>query len=196
MPQQLNTGLQRLLDRSAIEDVLARCARAVDRGDWDDLWSVYHSDAQDDHGGYRGDVAGLIDWLQHRFAAADNSMHFLGNCLIEFAGPDVALAETYFVSTRLRPPGSEDGGEFAPGDAICRQSYGRYVDRFERRDGEWRIAHRRVVLDARFTFVAKNGARDSGDNWGRRDGSDPLQIVRRELFGEMGPRQTIYHIDP
>jgi len=184
--EYLDAGLQRLLDRSAIQDALARYARAVDRGDWEELWSVYHSDAHDDHVDYHGDVAGLIGWLKDRFAGADNSMHFLGNCLIEFAGPDLALVETYFASIRLRPPLEEERRELAPSDAVCRQSCGRYIDRFERRDDEWRIARRRVVLEARFTSVAKDGARNGGDFWSRRDGSDPLHVARAELFGGDG----------
>jgi len=182
----LDAGLQQLLDRSAIQDALARYARAVDRGNWEELWSVYHGDAVDDHVDYRGDVAGLIAWLRDRFTGADNSMHLLGNCLIEFAGPDLALVETYFVSTRLRPPLEEERRELAPGDAIARQSSGRYVDRFERRDGDWRIARRQVVLEARLTSVARGGARDGGDYWGSRTGSDPLHAMRAELFGDDG----------
>ena len=182
MAEDPDTRLQRLLDRSAIHDALARYARAVDRGDWEALRAVYHRDAHDDHVDYRGGVSGLIAWLADRFAGADNSMHVLGNCLVEFAGPDLALVETYFTSIRLRAPLEQERDGLAPGDAICRQSCGRYVDRFERRDGEWRIAHRRVVLDARFTSVAKGGARDGGDYWGKRDGSDPLQLARADLF--------------
>lgn len=183
MSGHFDGSVQQLLDRSAIQDVLARYARAVDRGDWDELWSVYHRDGYDDHGEYCGDVAGLIAWLAERFADADNSVHFLGNCMIEFAAADVALVETYFASVRLRPPREEELRDVAPGDAVCRQSYGRYVDRFERRGDEWRIARRQVVLEARFTSVAGGGARAGGASWGRRDASDPLLLSRAELFG-------------
>jgi hypothetical protein len=182
VPEQVDAGLQRVLDRSAIQDALARYARAVDRGSWAELWAVYHDDAYDDHVDYRGNVAGLIAWLEDRFAGVDNSVHLLGNCLIEFAGPDLALVETYFVSLRLRAPTDAERAEVAPGDAVCRESCGRYIDRFERRGGAWRIVHRRVVLDARFSFVAKGGARDGGDFWGARDGSDPLHAARALMF--------------
>ena len=64
--------------------------------------STYHSDAHDAHGEYKCDIDGLIQWLGERFADVDNSMHFLGNCLIEFADPDHAFVETYFGSSRLR----------------------------------------------------------------------------------------------
>lgn len=37
-------------------------------------------------------------------------------------------------------------------------SLSRYLDRFERRDGEWRIAHRRVVPEWRSTGVLAGAA--------------------------------------
>jgi hypothetical protein len=172
VPEQRDPSLQRLTDRSEIHDVLARYARAVDRGLWDDLWLVYHADAYDDHVEYRGDIPGLIVWLKDRFSGVEGSTHFLGNCLIEFAGRDRALVETYFVSTRLAGPADDTNAD--AGDALCRQSRGRYLDRFERRDAGWRIAHRQVVLDSRFTFLARGGMRDGSGVWGQRDASDPL----------------------
>jgi hypothetical protein len=33
-------------------------------------------------------------------------------------------------------------------DGTLRRDLGRYVDRYERRDGEWRIAHRRVLSES------------------------------------------------
>lgn len=177
-------ALREMLDRVEIQEVLCRCARAVDRSDWISLRECYHPDATDDHGGYNGGIDGLIAWLEDRFAKADNGMHFLGNCLIEFGGSDLALVETYFVSQRLRPPAVEDGQSVEARDAICRQAWGRYVDRLERRDGEWRIAHRTVVLDASYTFVARDGVRSGPSTWGQRSSGDPLCVRRSEVLGK------------
>src|SRR3954464_7687266 len=88
----------RLAERAEIQDCLLLYARGVDRGDWELVRSTYHPDADDAHGEYQGGVDGLIAWLDQRFAGADNSMHFLGNCLIEFAEADFAFVETYFAS--------------------------------------------------------------------------------------------------
>jgi hypothetical protein len=172
------TRLRRLLDRGEISETLHRYVRGVDRGDWTLVRSTYHPDATDDHVEYRGDVDGLIAWLSDRFAGVDNSVHFLGSSLVEFVGEDVALVETYFVSSRLRPPNDTETAQTAEGDAWCRQSWGRYVDRFERREGVWRVATRTVLVDARFTSVAVGGARVPGRSWGMRDGSDPLFAAR------------------
>jgi hypothetical protein len=144
--------------------------------------STYHPDAFDAHGDYKGPIDGLIDWLDQRFAGVDNSMHFLGNCLIEFAGPDLALVETSFVSRRLRPLSDAERKDLGPTDAICREGWGRYVDRFERRNGEWRVAHRTVVLEASSSSVATGGMRTSPLTWGQRNRTDRIYQAHSEIF--------------
>ncbi|MEV0493003.1 nuclear transport factor 2 family protein [Streptomyces atratus] len=169
-------ALQRLVDRQEIQDALARYARGVDRGDWELVRSAYHPDAHDEHGSFSGGVDGLITWLTDRFEGVDNSVHFLGNCLIEPTGPDCALVETYFVSARLTTKDPQRAID--AGDALSRQAWGRYVDRFTRREGAWRIALRTVVVDGRFQSPALGGARTAGDSWGARDWTDPLHAAR------------------
>lgn len=175
-------ALRRLFDKDEIHDAMTRYARGVDRGDWELMRSTYHPDAFDSHGDYKGDIDGLIKWLDQRFAGVDNSMHFLGNCLIEFAGPDLALVETYFVSRRLRPPTADESKTIGPKDAMCREAWGRYVDRFERREGQWRVAHRTVVLEASSSSLALGGARTSPLTWGQRDRGDRLYQAQSEIF--------------
>jgi len=183
----MDETLQRLADRVAIQDCLARYARGVDRGDWDLVRSAYHPDAWDAHGDYKGGIDGLIAWLEHRFAGVDNSMHLLGNCLIEFAGADHAFVETYFGSSRLRPPTDAERAGLQAEDMLCREAWGRYADRFERRDGQWRVAHRVVVIERAFTTVALRGKRaGTATTWGRRDGSDPSHEQRRLVFASAG----------
>jgi hypothetical protein len=68
-------------------------------------------------------------------------MHFLGNCLIEFEGEDVAFVETYCQAfQRLRD--ASRAGTLQDLHVLCR-----YLDRFERRDGRWAIAARVVVYE-------------------------------------------------
>lgn len=177
------TRVQTMLDKVDILDVMQRYARGVDRGDMDLIRSSYHPDAYDDHVEYKGDVDGLIAWLEQRFHGVDNSTHFIGNCLIEFADEDTALVETYYNSRRIRLPTAQEAATLQPNDQICRQSWGRYIDRFERRNGEWRIAHRVVVLESRFTMVVSDAERDAQSTWGQRDASDPYYLARSQLFG-------------
>ena len=174
-----NFSPQRLADRAEIQDCLCLYARGVDRGDWAMVRSTYHPDAYDAHGDYKGGIDGLIEWLDRRFAGVDNSMHFLGNCLIEFVGPDHAFVETYFASRRLRVPTQAELARLGPGDAMVRESWGRYADCFERREGAWRVAHRIVVLEQGYSSVALAGVRvNPGLAWGRRDAADPSHAQR------------------
>jgi hypothetical protein len=135
--------LARLLDERAIERVLHRYARSIDRADRDGIVSVFHPDAIDHHGGMDGTpqelAAYAIDSVHSRYLA---SAHYLTNITVDVVG-DVAQSEAYFIGMHLR---GEDSGE-DPGHQVIDWMGGRYLDRFERRDGEWRIAERTVVQD-------------------------------------------------
>ena len=126
--------LQRCLDELAIRAVLVKYARGVDRMDWELLRSCYHVDAIDDHGIYNGPIEGFIEFLQTSNREIRQGMHLLGVPLIELDG-DVAWSETYGLSVGFRSAGDglPERWSLLPV---------RYCDRFERRDGEWRIAHR------------------------------------------------------
>jgi hypothetical protein len=127
--EPLQPELQRLVDESAIRRVLSRYSRAIDRRDYDLLRTCYHPDAVDEHGWYDGDVDGFVEYLRSGHLA-DFESHFLGNPHIEVEG-DVAWTETYCLA--LHRTGVRD-----------RLQHVRYLDRFEKRDGDWRIAHRVV----------------------------------------------------
>ncbi len=143
--------------------------------------STYHEDAYDSHGDYQGDINGLIAWLEKLFHGVDNSMHFLGNCLIEFSSDHSAIVETYFISRRLRAPKGEELKFAQAKDAISRDYWGRYVDIFERREGQWRVAHRTVVPEAKSESLALFGARVQPQLWGRRDMNDRLYAAQTEI---------------
>lgn len=66
---------------------------------------------------------------------AGRAMHFLGNVLIEVEG-NIAFAESYVLAFRTF---SRDGQPYNRTRAL------RFVDRFERRDGQWRISERVAV---------------------------------------------------
>jgi hypothetical protein len=52
--------------------------------------------------------------------------------------------------------------------------FGRYVDRFEQRDGAWRIADRKVAYDSTRQSSSSNQLRQMVGVIGRRDRSDPV----------------------
>jgi SnoaL-like domain len=129
--------IQRLLDKQAITEVLYRYSRGVDRCDRSVLATVYWPDAQDDHMVFQGSGDALLDYLSTAVLQM-RTQHRLANVLIEFDGADAASCESYVVA--YHNMAVENGRE----DVIFG---GRYLDRFERRGGEWRIAQRKVVMD-------------------------------------------------
>jgi hypothetical protein len=156
--------LQRLVDRQAIVDCLHRYSRGLDRHDPELLASAYWEDALDHHGEFLGPPSEFVPWANELHEAAwAGHTHFLDPGAIEIDG-DVAHSECYCLWVLRRKDGSgvDIGG-------------GRYVDRFERRDGEWRIAARELVVDwvceagpGRFRDVS---ARYPAGTWDRSDAS-------------------------
>ena len=118
MSKDNSEALQRLLDKDEVRDLMARYCRGVDRADWGLVRSTYHSDAYDDHGDYKGSIVGFIAFATSRTGGATQVMHFLGECLIEFAGRDVAVAETYFFTAHtLGSEAQRQYGAALPGRA-------------------------------------------------------------------------------
>ncbi len=178
----MESKLRRLIDREEILDVMQRYARGVDRGDWEAVRAVYHEGAFDDHGDYKGDVDGFIEFARDRVGPLPQCMHFLGNCLIEFASEDVAAVETYFMTAHtLDAQGQKAYGAGDGNEPMQLSSYGRYVDRVERRSGEWRIAHRICVFEA--TRVHTGKAPPIKPDWAQlhRSPEDPIYKLRNEL---------------
>ncbi|GGD80581.1 nuclear transport factor 2 family protein [Croceicoccus mobilis] len=129
---------EELADREAIRDCLYRYCRAIDRLDEDLLRSVYWPGAIDEHVGFEGTGEEFVEHVVAALGPLDQTMHNLGNILIDVDGAD-ARGESYFHAFHRIP--REDGSRW---DLIVA---GRYLDRFERRGGVWKIGHRVVILD-------------------------------------------------
>ena len=131
--------IEDLLAREQIKDVIYRYCRALDRNDRDLALSCYHSDGTDDHGRmYSGSATGFIDWVWPVHADMLSTRHMISNILIEQHDADHAAAESYaHLILRVRNAGKVYDCYF----------YSRYVDRFDRVDGIWRIRHRTQVRD-------------------------------------------------
>lgn len=131
---------QELAAHIEIQQVLYRYCRGIDRGDRDLIASLYHEEALDNHGGFHGSGAEFAAWIVDLMD--QNSIvgqHHITNVLIQLDG-ECAHVESYFFA--YHPDVTQDGK--AEGLALVG---GRYLDRFERRQGCWKIGDRRVVLD-------------------------------------------------
>jgi hypothetical protein len=167
----VDARIQALLDKQEIHEVLAHYCRGLDRGDKALLRATFHPDGTHDHGGTIQSADQLVDGLDNpaRLKVLKSVAHTFGNALVELDG-DAAAVESYFLAChRFEHEGA--AWDWMVG--------GRYVDRFERRDGVWRIAHRTAVYDwARADPVGERpegvGLVSSADGgqWGRGDAQD------------------------
>ena len=133
---QLQRDIRRLKDRQDILDCLVREARGRDRQDVALTASCYWDDAFDEHGPM---ITPAPDYPMRanvgHAAFFSATQHNLCNHACEIDG-DVAHCETYVVGTLL-----------AKDEQTCILAPGRYLDRMERRNGEWRIALRRTTVE-------------------------------------------------
>ena len=130
--------VQELLDKQACVELVYRLARAIDRCDETLLRSLFHADATDDHGVFHGTAADFADWVMPVLLGMKRTQHCIANVLIEVRG-DTAFGESYFIAHHALPN--------AQGPDTFMVAAGRYLDRFERRAGEWRIVHRHAVYE-------------------------------------------------
>jgi SnoaL-like domain len=134
--EQLQRDVRYLLDRQAILDCIARHARGHDRHDVELLANAYHQDGVDEHGHAINAGPKYAQWANGVHAAGSRlHLHNITTHLCDIEG-DVAHCESYVLVGLLNND-----------EKSARLINGRYIDRLERRDGEWKIALRRCTVD-------------------------------------------------
>ncbi|MCB1691088.1 MAG: nuclear transport factor 2 family protein [Halioglobus sp.] len=162
-----------LAQREAIRDILSTHSRGLDRLDPDLLKHAYWPDAEVDYGAFKGSAHQFAEIISPALSSQfELTQHLLGQTLITLDG-DRANSETYVYARHLLL-GAEQELAFA----------GRYLDQLECRDGQWKIAHRRVVMDWCHR-VAVDDER-SGDAFGALSkGSNGVSDPSYDLFGTL-----------
>ena len=139
-----------LEDREAIREVIAAYAHAIDRRRWDMMARLFHSDATFGFGPVEGDWRGFVDQARSIIDPCISTQHLLGQTLIGFADAVTATCETYLTAMHIVPVGYPRSDVFpARDETYAAIIAGRYVDRFEQRDRQWRIARRQGLYDWR-----------------------------------------------
>lgn len=139
--------IRELADRKEILDCVHRYTRGVDRLDRELLVSAYHPDAIDDHAVAVEVGEAFADWvIEYHSKNQTITQHYVMNHNVELDG-DVAHGETYYIFI----------GVNAGTDSPLSVRGGRYIDRFEKRDGRWAIAAR-VCIPSWRTEVPRVGA--------------------------------------
>ncbi|GAB3098367.1 nuclear transport factor 2 family protein [Aestuariicella hydrocarbonica] len=133
--QQQMQRLQQMLDRQDIYDCLVRFSRGMDRFDRDLFLSAFHQDALLSAGEYVAGPAEIYDWAKDLHEHGQSAtQHNLLNHTCDIEG-DTAHSEIYYQFVGR----NRDDSNWVAG--------GRYIDRLERREGEWKIAFRTNVIE-------------------------------------------------
>lgn len=134
---RLESDLQHLQDRDAIRDVIHRYCRAADRCDLEGFKACYWPDGIDDHGFFGGNAWEFCDYVIPVLRQIDSSIHAMTNTIIDIDGDRAFCESQWSVVHRLR-----EGSEL-----LDFWHQGRYLDIFEKRNGQWRILLRTIATD-------------------------------------------------
>ncbi len=127
---------EQLADRLAIQDVLHLHSRGLDRLDKDAIQCAYWPEAEVDYGSYKGSAHVFAELVVGALGQAyELTRHCLSNTLLNVAG-NSAWSESSVNAAHLLPGAREE-----------LLFYGRYLDKLEKRDAQWKILHRQVVMD-------------------------------------------------
>ena len=125
----------------AIEAALLRYTRGIDRLDGELVASAFHPGAQCiDYGADAMSIEDFVTYAIPRLEAAYSAtQHRVSNVAVEVAADgQSAICEAYVLAFHVQP---------ADPHPKLHTFNGRYVDRFEQRDGEWKIATRTLRVD-------------------------------------------------
>lgn len=131
-------ALRTLLVKERLHELEMAYCRGVDRRDPDLLRSIFFEDAIEEHGEmYRGSAMAFVDWVFSDFIGKyELTTHYVLNEWYKVNG-DSAEGETHRISHhRVRHP-----------DQIETVAACRTFNRYECRNGVWKIAYRGVVRD-------------------------------------------------
>ena len=132
-------ALTALLDKQAIAEVIARYSRTLDWLDEAGHAACYWPDAAIDYGFFKGSAAEFVPVVMAIEQASARRWHMMSGLQIKLHDAAHASAECYGIAAGAR---QGDDGSYAG-----TMYGGRYLDEFEARGGEWRIARRDYALD-------------------------------------------------
>lgn len=158
-----------IASRQQIADLTTACCRGIDRADEVLLKSLFHEDSVVVSGVFNGNGPDYAEHICRILRSVfDQTFHSIANQSIEVTG-DSAIAETYVIAVSTMTDLEQGKSEMLTG--------GRYLDRFERRDGVWKIAERTFVSD--WSRVDRSSAMPGGpyaapDLRGTMEPDDPI----------------------
>ena len=174
-------------DRAEIYDVAKQYARGADRHDKELVRGAFWPDATISYGTPMGRDE-FVDWQERLLAGYAAHQHHVTSQVVEFDG-DTAHVESYVLYFLVPRDRSQDqAGPATPGRALQSEKTwlgsGRFIERWERREGQWRILVREYVEDLALLgdTVDLCGTRSCLGTWDESDFSymRPLEHITPE----------------
>ncbi len=133
-----DTVLQEMIDEFQLRKLVHSYCRAVDRGDFARLQDLYHQDAVDAHGGFSAGTADdFLDQLSAARPYLRSMQHNITTENFAISGYE-AEGEIYTIAVHTLAGSGRDV------DLVVG---GRYLDKYEKRDGAWKFIERTIVTD-------------------------------------------------
>ena len=144
------TRLHVAADKLEITEVIYTYADCTDRGDFEALFDCFHPDAmfQFQEEGIPLPVRDFFSAQSDAGAGFKETMHHLSNTIIRLDGEN-AKTQSYVLAHHVMKSDCPDYPPLFPnlGKEYAVFIGGRYVDEFERRNGEWKIALRKLCFE-------------------------------------------------
>jgi len=169
--------LIQLADIHEITQVIYTYCHGVDHSDEEALRSCFHPDATHEHGEYKGKSLDFIPFIIDFNRDRRGQTHAVTNCIVRIEA-DRAFSDSQFSAySRSTPIDGKINEMFVKG---------RYLDRFERRNGAWKISHRLGVHDREIMAEApeSNGAVTGGLRSGAKPNDPYYQMLDDFLRGK------------
>lgn len=133
----MQVELDTLLAKQALYELSCLYMRGLDRTDRGLLRSVFFDNAYCEYGFINGSPEDFVEYAITALQGHEANQHMIANTLYQVHGEE-AFGEVYFHAYHKIK--SVAGYE----DIIIA---GRYLDRYEKRDGTWKIAYRSELVD-------------------------------------------------
>ncbi|MCI5074468.1 nuclear transport factor 2 family protein [Oricola sp.] len=129
--------IEETIARESLRRLVTAYSRAVDRRDFALLRSLYHDDAFEEHGNmFAGNADDYVAFVRRALSNYEMTDHYVVNMTFEIDG-DEAEGEVYKIN--YHRTSGPDAEEVVTGS--------RSLDRYRRRQGEWRFLSRSITLD-------------------------------------------------
>ena len=134
----MDKQLKELLDTKACEDVLMRYGRTLDWLDETGHEDCFWPDADIDYGFFKGTGKDWVPLVMEVEAGASRRWHVSTGVVVQVRG-ESAKSECYGLTVGT--------SENELGESVDTMFGGRYLDEFEKRQGQWRISKRTYLAD-------------------------------------------------